>query len=72
MSIMFKKKCEDCLYWYLQTIKDLGRNAVYAKKDDLYCIAGEKVYLSSRQAARIIRKLLQNSEVVERVSRRVE
>ncbi len=67
-----KQRNDDCLYWYFQTIKDLGERAGYVNKCDLYAVASAKVYLSERHAAKIIRELMKCPAAVARAKARVE
>ncbi len=67
-----QRQKEDCLYWYFKTMRDLGEDARYTKKADLYQIAGYKVYFEGKYAGEVITKLLKCPEVVKRVSMRVD
>ena len=66
-----KQRNEDCLYWYFQTLKDLGEKAPYTKKADIYAIVARRVYISEKYAAKIITRLMRDEGIVERVSERV-
>ncbi len=72
MSNFIKQRNEDCLYWYFQTLKDLGTRVRYEKQSDLYAIAGEKVYLSGEYAGKIINSLMKDGNVRDRVAKRVK
>ncbi len=66
-----KKRNEDCLYWYFQTRKDLWKGDRRFNKRDLYVVAAEKVYVSERHAAVIIRGMLKDADAVARAKARV-
>ena len=66
-----KQRNEDCLYWYFQTLKDLGERAPYTKKADIYAIVAAKVYVSPDYASRIINVMMRDEGAVARATARV-
>lgn len=66
-----EQRNEDCLYWYFQTLKDLGDRAPYTKKADIYAIVARRVYISEKYCGKIIRRMIRDEVVVKKVTERV-
>ena len=69
---MDQRRKEDCLYYYFKALRELGEDAKFAKKTDLYKVAGDRVYWDATTAGKRIRELLKCPAVVKRVSQRVD
>ena len=66
-----EQRNEDCLYWYFQTLRDLGERAPYVKKADIYAVVAARVYVSVDYCRKIICEMMRDEGAVARAAERV-